>query len=382
MALITPKSYIEGDKQFIGQTAYDATTLPSNENRIVAYDAGGDFFYGSSIAVGSGRIVVGAFFDYSDGLWSGSAYVYDLDGNLIAKLIPYDGAYYDFYGASVAVGSGRIVVGSYQDDDSAGSVYVYDLDGNLLTKLTAYDRDVFDYYGYSVSVGNGRIVIGAQNDNDKGTDSGSAYVYDLDGNLITKLTAYDGAYNSYYGNSVAVGSGRIVIGAYQSDNISEGYTNCGAIYIYDLNGNLITKKYNNILQNNNNFGNQVVVGQGRIVVCGFNTFTIFDLNGNLKKPSTSLSTGSVAVGDGRLLLGDGISSVYVYDLDGNLLTTLNSVSGYGALIYGASISIGSGRIVIGSPEEDNDGDASNGAYAGAAYIYETPEQNHILDLEV
>ena len=66
----------------------DVDTVPSNETRIVATDssgsdAGDDDEFGHSVAVGSGRIVVGApFYDKdSNTTNSGATYIYDLDEN-------------------------------------------------------------------------------------------------------------------------------------------------------------------------------------------------------------------------------------------------------------------------------------------------------------
>jgi hypothetical protein len=101
----------------------------------------------------------------------------------------------------------------------------------FLTKITAFDGAANDYFGGSVAVGSGRIVVGARFDDDKGTSSGSAYVYDLNGNLITKITALDGASGDYFGGSVAVGSGRIVIGATGDDDKG---SDSGSIYIYTI----------------------------------------------------------------------------------------------------------------------------------------------------
>ena len=150
------------------------------------------------------------------------------------KITASDGAASDRFGWSVAVGSGRIVVGAYLDDDNgsaSGSAYIYDLDGNQLAKITASDGAADDYFGISVAVGSGRIVVGALFDDDNGTDSGSAYIFDLDGNQLSKITASDGAADDLFGWSVAVGSGRIVVGAYQDD---DNGTSSGSAYIFNL----------------------------------------------------------------------------------------------------------------------------------------------------
>ena len=77
-----------------------------------------------------------------------------------------------------------IVVGAYDDDDkgsASGSAYVFEkgADGAVtqLAKLTAADGAASDYFGHSVAVSGSLIVVGAIYDDDKGSNSGSAYVF-------------------------------------------------------------------------------------------------------------------------------------------------------------------------------------------------------------
>jgi hypothetical protein len=210
----------------------DTLTLPSNENKITASDGAASDFFGYSVAVGSGRIVVGA---YGDNTQSGSAYIFDLDGNQLAKITASDGAVDDFFGISVAVGSGRIVIGAGRDhigsNSDQGSSYIFDLDGNQLAKITASDGAANDHFGDSVAVGSGRIVIGAEDANiGANSGQGSAYIFDLDGNQLAKITASDGASSDRFGISVAVGSGRIVVGAWADDDNGSA---SGSAYIYN-----------------------------------------------------------------------------------------------------------------------------------------------------
>ena len=132
------------------------------------------------MAIGSGRIVVGAYLDDDNGSASGSAYIFDLNGTQLAKIKASDGAASDRFGVSVAVGSGRIVVGADLDDDlgsSSGSAYIYDLNGTQLNKIKASDGAASDRFGFSVAVGSGRICVGAYVDSDNGSASGSAYIF-------------------------------------------------------------------------------------------------------------------------------------------------------------------------------------------------------------
>ena len=238
----------------------------TNEVKITASDGGPNTYFGYLIAVGHDKIVVGAQGDLG---YAGSVYVYDLDGTNEFKITASDGAAYDEFGRSVAVGNNKIVVGAYgssaayiydldgtnevkitPSDAPAGQfgnivaigdnkvavgvrssgingVYVYDLDGTNEFKIAASDGSSGDYFGaWSVAIGDSKIVVGAHEDDDNGAESGSVYVYDLDGTNEFKITASDGGAGDRFGYSVAVGDNKIVVGTYANSTT----------YIYDLDG--------------------------------------------------------------------------------------------------------------------------------------------------
>jgi Tol biopolymer transport system component len=373
----------------------DITTTPSNETKITASDAAAGDSFGWSVAVGSGRIVVGASGDDDNGSSSGSAYIFDLDGNQLSKITASDGAATDVFGRTAAVGCGRIVVSAPQDQDAGnqtGSAYIYDLDGNQLTKITASDAAADDRFGTSAAVGCGRIVVGAYFDDDNGSNSGSAYIFDLDGNQLTKITASDGATNDNFGYSVAVGCGRIVIGA------SGDAGGTGSTYIFDLDGNQLSKITASDGAFNDRFGSSVAVGCGRIVIGATldddngdasGSGYIFDLDGTqLAKITASDGAAydqfgnSVAVGSGRIVFGvyadddNGSSSgsAYIYDLDGTQLAKITASDAAADDRFGWSVAVGSGRIVVGAYLDDD-----NGSGSGSAYIYETPQVYTLYD---
>ena len=396
MAYFGENFYFDESKFFVGRNNYDNTTLPSNEVKITASDGAANDYFGLSVAVGCNRICVGASNDDDNGSYSGSAYIFDLDGNQIAKITASDGAASDFFGRSVAVGSGRIVVNAFRDDDagsSSGSAYIFDLDGNEIKKITASDAAADDFFGFSVAVGSDRIVVGAYGDDDNGAASGSAYIFDLDGNQLSKITASDGASLDLFGYSVAVGSGRIVVGAYED---ADNGLSSGSAYIFDLDGNQLSKITASDGAANDEFGRSVAVGSGRIVVGAYGdadngSFSgsayIFDLDGTQLTKIKASDAGaydyfgrSVAVGTGRICVGaygDGSfsGSAYIFDLNGTQLTNITASDGAGDDRFGFSVAVGSGRIVVGAYADDDDGSAS-----GSAYIYTTPRQKHLLDL--
>jgi hypothetical protein len=387
----TNQNLVFGNKGEIGNSSFTHSeisdaNITTTENKILASDGAADDIFGSSVAVGNGRIVVGAAADDDNGSASGSAYIFDLDGTQLAKITASDGAGSDSFGTSVAVGNGRIVVGASGDDDngsSSGSAYIFDLDGTQLAKITASDGALGDLFGSSVAVGNGRIVVGAYGDDDNGSDKGSAYIFDLDGTQLAKILASDGAANDNFGTSVAVGNGRIVVGALGDGSYS------GSAYIFDLDGTQLAKITASDGGSSDYFGISVAIGNGRIVVGAYGDNSeqgsayIFDLYGTqLAKITASDGAASdyfgirVAVGSGRIVVGayadddNGSSSgsAYIFDLDGNLLAKITASDAAAGDIFGSSVAVGNGRIVVGAT-----GDDDNGSDSGSAYIYNTNE---------
>ena len=320
---------------------YDANNLSATPIKLTAFDGAAGDYFGDSIAATTDKIIVGAFGDESN---TGSVYVYDVN-NLSAqptKLTAFDGDANDYFGTSVVATNDKIIVGAYNDDDNgsnSGSVYVYDAN-NLSaqpTKLTAFDGAAGDYFGRSVAATNDKIIVGAYNDDDNGTNSGSAYVFDAN-NLSaqpTKLTAFDGAANDWFGRSVSVTADKIIVGAYGDDSIT------GAVYVY----------------NANNLSAQPT------------KLTAFD------GAAGDYFGYSVAAADDKILVGatgdddngSASGSVYVYDAN-NLSaqpTKLTAFDGASIDQFGDFIVATSDKIVVGAS-----GDDDNGSNSGSVYVYD------------
>ena len=278
----------------------------SNEFKITASDGALSDEFGCSVAVGDSKIVVGVFGDDDNGSASGSVYVYDLDGSNEVKITASDGATNNYFGIRVAVDNDKIVVGAHGYNNASGSVYVYDLDGSNEVKITASDGAASDIFGVSVAVGDSKIVVGAYLEDDNGSDSGSVYVYDLDGSNEVKITASDGASNDFFGSAVAVGDSKIVVGVYGDDNAS------GSVYVYDLDGSNEVKITASDGAANDRFGTSVAVAGSKIIVGASRD----DDNGN--------DSGSV----------------YVYDLDGSNEVKVTASDGSGGDEFGYSVAVG------------------------------------------
>ena len=369
---------------------------------IITHPSGAnDDYFGHSVAVGSGRIVVGAananggesssLGDDVNGITdAGSALIYDLNGNYVGIITHPSAAIDDAFGQSVAVGSGKIVVGAPYDTtptNDAGSAHIYDLNGNYVGIITHPSPSVDDYFGWSVSVGSGRIVVGAPNDDVNGiTDAGSAVIYDLNRSYVGIITHPNASTFDYFGWSVAAGCGRIVVGAYQDD--VNGVANAGSAHIYTLNGSYVGIITHPNATANDYFGTSVAVGSGRIVVGAYADLSahIYDLNGNyvgiITHPSPSANDyfgWSVSVGSGRIVVGaygddiglsfqDNAGSALIYDLNGNYIGIITHSSPSANDAFGYSVAAGCGRIVIGA-----NSDSVNNLTMGSAHIYKLNE---------
>ena len=208
---------IDGDTVVVGAHADDDKGSQSGSAYVFTRDAASDLAsgwthvakltaddgaaydeFGYSVSIDGDTVVIGANKDRDKGINSGSAYVFtratasDLASGWtqVAKLTADDGAADDYFGSSVSIDGDTVVIGAKCDDDKgdkSGSAYVFtratasDLASGWtqVAKLTDVDGAASDIFGYSVSIGGGTVVIGAYEDDDKGSNSGSAHVFQL-----------------------------------------------------------------------------------------------------------------------------------------------------------------------------------------------------------
>ena len=238
--------------------------------------------FGSSVAISGTRVVVGAYLDDTGASNAGSAYVYDLSSGTptepMATLNNPGPAASDHFGYSVAISGTKVVVGAYFDDTdaiNAGSAYVYDVSSGTPTipvlTLNNPSPVAEDYFGGSVAISGTRVVVGAQGDNTNAGDAGSAYVYDLTSGMptmpVATLNNPSPAGNDYFGWSVAISGIRLVVSAVYDD---AGATDAGSVYVYDLSSG--TPTLPTVTLNNpspavsERFGHSVAISGARVMV--------------------------------------------------------------------------------------------------------------------
>ena len=193
--------------------------------------AGGDRF-GYSVGISANVVVTGAPWNDEGGYNAGGVYIFERDGgawSLAVKLIPDSGA---GLGQTASVDGNFLVVGS-----TSTQTCVFERCGDTWCKVGELIRDDYDpgeqiYFGYTGALSGSVPVIGAPNDDDNGYLSGSAYVFERDGNgnwsQAAKLLADDGEPYEHFGTRVAVDGNLAVVSAPQDYGWQSG-----AAYVFE-----------------------------------------------------------------------------------------------------------------------------------------------------
>jgi hypothetical protein len=306
---------------------------------------------------------------------SGSAYVFTREGGSWteqAKLVASDGEYGDKFGTSVAVYGDTAVIGAPYDDDkgsNSGSAYVFNRDnmGSWYqeSKLVPADGAASAWFGTTVAMDGDTVVITASGDDDLGVVSGSAYVFTRDsGSWVeqTKLLASDGAERDQFGVSAAIDGDTVVIGSYFDDDL---YTSAGSAYVFTRDSNGFWTQQAKLLASDaaewDRFGVDVAVdGDNALVGSGYDYDTTLNFH-----------------------LGAGW--VYVFTRSGDTwteqakLVASDTVAGdaFGGAQPGNPLAIQGDIALIGAG-----GDDANGVDSGSAYVFtlQDTDGDGILDL--
>ncbi len=216
-------------------------TAWTQQQKLTPADAGPGDVFGDSVALDNHTALIGASSDADNGLESGSAYVFTLDGTAWTqqqKLIPSDGDSREHFGDSVALDGTTALISASLDANNgpqSGAVYVFTFDGTSWSerqKLTPADATPGDHFGHSITLDGNTALIGSRFDDDKGNASGSVYVFAFDGTIWTqqqKLTAADGEPGDSFGRSVVLKGNTALIGAPLDD---DNGNNSGSAYVF------------------------------------------------------------------------------------------------------------------------------------------------------
>ena len=366
---------------------------------------------GHSVAVSGDTMVVGAPYESSNATGvngnqaddsagnSGAAYVFVRSGGVWtqqAYLKASNPGVGDLFGYSVAVSGDTVVVGAlYEDsnatgvngsqgDNSAGSsgaAYVFVRSGGVWSQqayLKASNTGEGDTFGSSVVVSGDMLVVGApfeastatgvngnQNDN-SAPRSGAACVFVRSGGTWIQqayLKASNAGAGAYFGWSVAACGNTVVVGASaESSNVPGS----GAAYIFMNSGGVWTQQAY-LKASNPGAGDQF----GWSVAVSGDTVVVGALHEDSNATGVNGSQGDNSAGSS--------GAAYVFVRSGGVWSQQAylkaSNTGEGDL-FGYTVAVSGGTIVVGAPDEDSnaigvDGNqADNSAsLSGAAYVF-------------
>ena len=215
----------------------------------------GEEFGGRSVVANDTSLFVGSWLERGVGdsgeFFEGAVYRYDHDGELLARFSQprIDETRENCLGRSAAfVGIDKIVVGDacswgLQNVESAGAAFLFDFDGNVLQAFDNPRPASLDSFGSSVAFAAGRILIGGVqiDDLDTGASTGAAYIYEVDGTLVTRVSdpePHGGNWFGWNAGSMTLESGEevFIIGSIFN---STTFSRAGKLFIVNRDGDII-----------------------------------------------------------------------------------------------------------------------------------------------
>ena len=201
--------------------------------RLSASDAATGDGFGQSLAVAGGDLLVGS----SGAAGSlGAVYIFRRDDSGVwtesGRFMAGEGEENDGFGGTIAVAGGVALVSAAGSQDSRGSVYVFTRNGagdwSEEARLMTTGGQPGDGFGAAAATDGEFAVVGAPG---RADGRGAVYVYrrGAGGNWTETATLESEAgMPVWFGSAVAVGDGRLLIGAPREDRVA------GAVYGYVL----------------------------------------------------------------------------------------------------------------------------------------------------
>ena len=338
-------------------SAYVYTLMGSTwmeQEKLLAYDGEEMNTFGDAVCLDGDTAIVGAPYDWDNGVDSGSAYVFFRSGEswtMEAKLLASDGAGEDHFSLAVAVSGDTVLIGAPGDDDNgtdSGSAYVFNRIGNTWTqqaKLDAQDASAGDNFGKALALSGDTALIGAYYDDNNGVDAGSAYVFTRTGDTWTqqaKLLAADGTENDNFGDSVSLDGATALVGATRDNSFT------GAAYVFVRTEETWTQ-------------------QAKLLATDAQTYKYFG-------QSVALDSDTALIGapdDSETAFRSG--AAYVFERTGNTWTQqakLLASDGEEYDLFGNDVALSGNIGMIGTPWE-----SENGFWAGCAYVFTKKVEN-------
>ena len=290
--------------------------------------------FGSAISFNDQSIIISAH----NGNSGGSVFLYDRDTFLLATEIKNTGTSTSQFGWSIAGYGNELVIGARSDDtygQNSGRAYRYNNDGELLDSYISSTPTPLDYFGQSVGYNGNSILVG----DNSNSASGTMHHFDLaTGNHINVLNNPSSSSSDLYGSRQTFSNGNVVVSAMGDDS---GGVNSGVVYVHDGISNTVTQTILNPSPANQAFGYSLDAHDNKLLV------------------------GAPDRGFGSVI--DSTGEVTVFDtITGENLLTINDPDAAVGNFFGSAVNWFGNDILVGAPGTDVDGQNN----AGAAYLFD------------
>jgi hypothetical protein len=162
--------------------------------------------------------------------------VFDYDWNHVATLNAPEQGEGTLFGYRVAIDSDIIVVGeplaTVNGHVKAGRAHIFDTGWNHIAILQAPTPEDNGEFGIDVAVRGNLIVVGESKSDAKVLNGGKAYVFDLEGNLISALLSPEPSVGAQFGDRV-VTDGEFVAVAEVEANVGD-VSKAGKVHVFGL----------------------------------------------------------------------------------------------------------------------------------------------------
>jgi hypothetical protein len=259
-----------GDYVYIGNTGYDSDTI-TNLGAVHVFEKtgntytevtklfpdGGAEYFGSSVKTYGDYIFVSAYQEDSIENGSGAVYVFKDNGGSwekVAKLkasdvSTSDTSYSASFGRSIDVYGNYLIIGADSHDkdgaNSIGQAYIFEQSGDSWAEiaiLSPEDLIASDYFGNDVAIYENYALVSANGKDEPGSaNAGAVYVYQNSNgswSQVAKLAPDDSTTGDYFGGSIDITEGRIIVGAHGRDGT---YTDEGKAFIFEGSGSSWTQ---------------------------------------------------------------------------------------------------------------------------------------------
>jgi len=252
-----------------------------------------------SIDVWGDTIAISSMTSVEDIENAGKVYIFDSEGVLLTTIQSPEPEIMAAFGCKLCLYRDILLVTECLKDDQgfvdAGVVHIFDSEGDFLRTIHSPSPINGGLLGCSIDANDEFILVGESGDwTSRPIDNGSVYVYNREYELVETLHSPDHQERTYFGIPVAINGDHIVVGEHHAS--VDGHERAGRAHIYDTDWNLVATLQSPTPEDNGEFGMDVDIGGGLVVV------------GERKGDVVTMNEGKA----------------YVFDLEGNLIDTLVS----------------------------------------------------------